>query len=78
MYRLLSEKRVGLHKLVDTDFRLEMGRMAISLLQTFDGFPLTDFEWIHLRTAVRMLRILCSTVSILLMVYSLQSFAKAV
>ena len=39
---------VGLHKLVDTDFIFEMGQMAISLLRTFDGFPLTKFEWIHL------------------------------
>ena len=35
----------GLHKLVDTDFGLEMGQMAISLLRTFDGFPLTKVEW---------------------------------
>ena len=65
---------MGLRKLVDTDFsvsRLEMGRVAISLLQMFDGFPLMRFEWIHLHTTVSVLPILCSTVSILPMVYSL-------
>ena len=78
IYGLLSDSRVGLHNLADTDFRLEMGQMAISLLQTFDGFPLLKFEWIHLQITVSMLPILCSTVSILLMVYSLHSFVTAV
>ena len=45
-----------------TDFGLEMGQMAISLLRTFDGFPLTKFEWIDLHTSVFMLPFPCSTV----------------
>ena len=58
----------GLTQLIDTDFRLEMGRMV------------TSHEWIHLHTTVSMLSILCNTctVSILPMVYSLHSLAKAV